>query len=101
MASNKNNVNKVDNNLFILSGDEEKSTPYDWDGMPEFEQPEDTDFDRLKITVRFRTEEDRIEFAKLIGQTAITDKTKSIWYPALERGANSLLRWMDEDADNE
>ena len=28
MATNKNNVNTVENNLFMLSGDEEKKTPY-------------------------------------------------------------------------
>lgn len=95
VATNKNNVDDVSNNLFILSGDEEERTPYEWDGMPAFEQPKGEA--EIKMIVRFRTYEDVREFAEKIGQNNITDRTKSIWYPALDKGRNSLLRWMDED----
>jgi hypothetical protein len=93
MATNKLNVDNVSNNLFILSGDEEERTPYDWDNMPEFVQDESEPY--AKIVVRIRSEEDLKKFIELMDQP-ITPKTKSIWYPALDRFRNSLLRWMDE-----
>lgn len=93
MATNKNNVDNVSNNLFILSGDEDERTPYDWDDMPAFEQQQKED---IKIIVRFKTQQDVRDFAAAIGQNNITDRTKSIWYPALDKNRNSLLRWMDE-----
>lgn len=94
MATNKLNVDNVSKNIFILSGQEDEKTPYDWDDMPEFVQEENEAY--AKITVRIRTEEDLQEFMKLMDQN-ITPKTKSIWYPALDRFRNSLLRWMDEE----
>ena len=60
MATNKLNVDNVSNNLFILAGQEEERTPYDWDGMPEFVQPDNEAF--AKITVRLRNQEDLDEF---------------------------------------
>ena len=95
MATNKNNVNTEKNNLFILSGDEEEKTPFEWDGMPEFEQEKKDDY--AKIIVRFRNYEDVREFASKIGQNNITDRTKSIWYPALTTSDASLSRWIDGD----
>ena len=96
ILSNKNNVNTEENNLFILSGDEEEITPYEYDGMPEFKQ--DHYLPHAKILVRFRNEEDVQEFAKKIGQK-LTYKTKSIWYPMLGPSAASLSRWIDEEED--
>lgn len=93
MATNKLNVDNVSNNLFILSGQEDERTPYDWDNMPEFVQDEKEAYAVIKV--RIRNEEDLQEFIKLMDQN-ITPKTKSIWYPALDRFRNSLLRWMDE-----
>ncbi len=43
MATNKNNVDTEKNNLFVLSGDEEEKTPFEYDGMPEFEQDKKED----------------------------------------------------------
>ncbi len=94
MATNKLNVDNVSNNLFILAGQEDERTPYDWDDMPEFVQEENEAF--AKITVRLRSQEDLDKFIELMDQN-ITPKTKSIWYPALDRNRNSLLRWMDEE----
>lgn len=94
MATNKLNVDNVSNNLFILAGQEDERTPYDWDDMPEFVQEENEAF--AKITVRIRSQEDLDKFIELMDQN-ITPKTKSIWYPALDRNRNSLLRWMDEE----
>lgn len=93
MATNKNNINSVENNLFILSGDEQDRVPYDYGNMPEFVQEIKND---LSITVRFRNQEDFDKFSDMMDQT-ITEKTKAIWYPAIERDTISLLRWVDED----
>lgn len=95
MATNKLNVDNVSSNLFMLAGDEEQSTPYGWDDMPEFDQPDGEAFH--KIIVRFRGEEDLKKFAKLMEQNFVTTKTKSIWYPQLDKKRNSLLRWMDNE----
>jgi hypothetical protein len=64
-----------------------------WISMPEFVQEDNPPF--KKIFVSFRSESDYNEFAKLIGQN-LSEKTKSIWYPVLDREANSLLRWIEE-----
>ena len=96
MRKKMNNVDKVTSNLFAMAGDEEKKTPYDWDDMPEFNQ---TGYEAYHtLNVRFRNEEDLVEFSKLI-QQAVNSKTKAIWHPALDTKRNSLLRWIDEDAD--
>jgi hypothetical protein len=89
------------NNLFVLSGEEEETTPYEWDGMPEYVQEDNEAYD--EVTVRFRNQEDLEEFAKLIGQMNIIVKRKrkkSIWHPKLDRSENSLLRWVDEEDPN-
>jgi len=94
MRNNKT-LNYSPENLFNLSGQEEEKTPFDWDGMPEFEQPEAEAWKVLKV--RFRNEDDLREFAAAINQLNITNKTKAIWFPPLDKKANSLLRYMDEE----
>ena len=70
MALNK----AIENNLFVLTGQEEQNTPYDWKDMPQFEQ---NDLDPYRtLTVRFRNEEDLKDFAAKIGHLSITPKTK-------------------------
>jgi len=66
----------------------------EWVGMPEFVQEKQTPYSM--ITVRFDSEKDLQEFAKLIGQP-LTNKTKSIWHPKLIRGKNADFRWVDEE----
>jgi hypothetical protein len=63
-----------------------------WKDMPEFKNDEKKPF--KTINVHFRTEEDYYEFAKMIDQN-LTDKTKAIWHPKLEK--NNLLsrRWIE------
>lgn len=69
----------------------------EWQGMPEFIQ-EKKEKEFSKITVRFATEEDLKDFSKLIGQK-LTEKTKSIWHPKIERGLNAhKLYEYDENA---
>jgi hypothetical protein len=50
----------------------------EWVGMPEFVQEKKQVF--KEVVVRFETEEDFIDFQKLINQK-MTLKTKSIWHP--------------------
>lgn len=53
----------------------------EWVDMPEFKQ---NDLSPIRqIIVSFKSKEDIIKFSKLVNQ-AITDKTKSIWYPKVE-----------------
>ena len=67
-----------------------------WWGMPEFEQEDDLPFKR--IIVQFRNQEDYDSFAKILsGDQKLTEKTKSIWYPALQRDENTLKRWVEFD----
>lgn len=49
-----------------------------WEGMPEFVQEKKEPY--AKIIIRFDSEEDLQDFAKIIGQK-LTKKTKSIWHP--------------------
>lgn len=94
MSRNNKTLNYQPENLFVVTGQEDQTTPYDWDGMPEFNQPEAEAWKVLKV--RFRNEEDLREFAERIDQTNITTKTKGIWFPPADKTANSLLRYMDE-----
>lgn len=73
---------------------DEKMWKKHWVGMPEFVQENNPPHRRLIIS--FRNEEDYKEFAQLIDQN-LSEKTKSIWFPKLDREANSLLRWVEEE----
>ena len=53
----------------------------EWQGMPEFEQEDLSAFKSL--TINFATQADVDAFSRLVEQ-AITDKTRSIWYPKAE-----------------
>lgn len=70
----------------------------EWKEMPEFQQ-EGIDFHK-ELIVRFLTAEDYDKFKKLIPEQTLTDKTKSIWYPAHDfdsQGRNSTFtREKDE-----
>lgn len=63
-----------------------------WVGMPEFRQEKQEPYSQ--IIVRFATKEDLEEFSKLINQK-LTEKTKSIWHPELERGIHSGKRYVE------
>ncbi len=64
----------------------------EWEGMPEFDQGDKTaDFTLL---VHFENSAMVQAFAKLVGQN-ITDKTKSIWYPAQVRMDTESKRYGD------
>jgi hypothetical protein len=73
---------------------ENKNPIFDeWKDMPEFVQERQDPY--AKIIIRFEIKEDLEEFSKLIGQK-LTQKTKSIWHPELQRGINSAKRYVDE-----
>ena len=65
-----------------------------WVGMPDFENEKNEN--HKKLVVNFRTQEDYDDFAILIGQK-LTPKTRSIWFPVLIPGADSLWRYINED----
>jgi hypothetical protein len=72
----------------------EKDWIKEWQDMPEFIQSK-TEKEYHKVTIRFANKEDLESFAKLIDQT-ITNKTKAIWYPKIERGLNANKLYINE-----
>ena len=70
-----------------------------WVGMPEFVQEENAPF--KTIYLHFRNEEDFKDFVKKYSnvddEQTITRKTKSMWYPHLDKDENSLKRWFEEE----
>jgi hypothetical protein len=64
----------------------------EWEGMPEFENTPKAS--RLLI-VYFAESSAVIDFAKLIGQ-GISEKAKSIWFPAKERENKAAWAWSSE-----
>lgn len=66
----------------------------EWKGMPEYTHKKVKPF--RSITVNFRNQEDFDKFCELIGEE-LMEKRRSTWYPKLERGADSNLRWVDAD----
>lgn len=77
----------------LTAGMTEEDWKKHWVGMPEFSQSENGPHRRIIIS--FRNEADYQEFATLIKQN-LTEKTKSIWYPKLNREENSLMRWIED-----
>ena len=65
----------------------------EWKDMPEFVQEKQEPY--AKIIVRFANKEDLEEFSQLIKQK-LTQKTKSIWHPELQKGIHSERRYVDE-----
>lgn len=78
----------------FLGNDAVHSDDYDahWKEMPEFEQENKKPFKELKVC--FQTEEDFFAFQKLLGQP-MTRKTKTIWFPEMDREKNSLFEWIE------
>lgn len=70
----------------------------EWVGMPEYEGSDKTPY--RQIIVSFETEEDVQDFAELLGQQ-ITDKTKSLRFPPLEKDSVINLKYVDGDKEQE
>jgi hypothetical protein len=64
-----------------------------WVGMPEFKQEKVEPY--AKIIVRFDSEDDLQEFAKLIDQK-LTNKTKSIWHPFKSHWGREKVEWVSK-----
>lgn len=88
-GSHKNTSQMKQEKLF----EDKNAWQKEWVDMPEFIQEKKEPYS--KIIVRFNSEEDLQEFAKLIEQK-LTNKTKSIWHPKLIRGINSNKRYSNE-----
>jgi len=66
----------------------------EWVGMPEFIQ-NDSDKPFTQIIIRFKNQQDFKEFSNLINQN-LTKKTKSIWFPQIERGLSANKLYVNE-----
>jgi len=66
----------------------------EWNGMPEFDQQDETSWKIL--SVHFKNETDYLAFAKLIDQR-LTQKTRAIWYPEIERRVHIDKSFAVED----
>lgn len=67
-----------------------------WIGMPEFIQDDKTPYKSIKIN--FQTEQDYLLFQETIKQK-LTSKTKSIWFPYIEKTDHSKLKYIDKKDD--
>ena len=79
--------------LQLLAGDGENDPAAEWEGMPEFHQPDATAY--RQIIVNFKNDEAVAEFAGLIGQV-ITPKARSIWHPHEEDARYADKRYVSE-----
>ena len=59
--------------------------------MPGYAEQVDGVVPARKMIVAFASEEDRTEFARVIGQS-FTDKTRAIWFPPRENLPSSAYR---------
>jgi hypothetical protein len=70
-----------------------------WVGMPEFVQEDKKTY--KTIYVHFRNEEDFKDFVSkyktVDTDQVISQKTKSMWYPHLDKDENSLKRYFVDD----
>lgn len=64
-----------------------------WVGMPEFIQDKQTPF--MTMTVRIGSEEALNDFMEVMDQK-LTKKTKSCWFPKLEKGKEGFRRWFGQ-----
>lgn len=94
--------NKPSSLVTFLGEDEEEffAEPWEehWQDMPEYEQEENGPW--KTINVHFRNKEDFEEFGDIIKQH-MSEKTKTIWHPKLHVTKNSLLRWVEEDDEED
>ena len=71
----------------------ELNAEQEWQGMPEFNQEDKMPY--RQIIVSFKNEDDIKSFANLMKQN-ITDKTKSLWHPAVEKNILKDKAYIDE-----
>jgi ParB-like chromosome segregation protein Spo0J len=79
-----------------LFGDPVEDPAAAWEGMPEYQHEDQRSEHR--IIVHFASADDLQDFAKLIGQP-LTEKTKWIWHPQVERADFTDKRYAAEPDD--
>lgn len=67
----------------------------EWEGMPEFQQ---ADVAHRTVVVHFINQDDLEKFSKLVGQE-IGEKTKFMWFPAVERAATADQRYASSEQE--
>ena len=91
-------INETNLNKFLGIEDEDNKQEKLWVGMPEFEQKDNPPF--KTIYLHFRNQQDFDEFVSkyksVDDEQTISKKTKSMWYPHLDKDENSLKRWFEE-----
>jgi hypothetical protein len=97
MENLQNNTPKKDDQISLFSEDEFKLWNKEWQGMPEFVQEEIRP--HKEITLRFESQEDVDEFAKLVKQT-ITLETKYLWFPEITIERYMDKRWIDKEKND-
>jgi hypothetical protein len=76
-----------------LFSDMDNEWQKEWKDMPEFIQTKKEPYS--KIIIRFESEKDLQEFARLINQK-LTKKTKSIWFPFKSHFSGVKKFWTNE-----
>lgn len=77
-----------------LEGIEEIDSWQDeWGDMPEYVQERIMPFD--EIIVRFKTEQDKVDFFKLLNQV-VPGRLQSIWYPKTQKNEAAPQDYVDE-----
>lgn len=90
-----------ENDLSSFLGIEKKEENFReklWVGMPEYVQENNPPY--RTIYLHFRNKEDFDEFVSkyktIDDEQVISKKTKSMWYPKLDKDENRLKRWFEE-----
>lgn len=64
-----------------------------WVGMPEYDEVSDRK-PHAQMTISFKSDEDRLEFARILG-IKVTEKTKASWWPPIERDDLASVRFTE------
>ena len=79
-----------------MTTQKEETWKEEWKGIPEYVQEKSVPYRTMKIN--FRNEEDFQEFCRLVGLAEdLKPSVKSAWYPKLERGESSNIRYVDSN----
>jgi hypothetical protein len=78
--------------MSVMQVEGENNVDEVWAGMPECANEDKLAKNRLLIN--FKSDADKLEFAKTLGQ-ALTEKTKSVWFPAQPAESKAHMRYTD------
>lgn len=84
-------MNKHEKKLALPLFDEETEWQKEWQGMPEFIQPNRESISH--VVVHFESDEDRAEFSKIVGYN-VTRKTVGFFFPVKKRNVD--MAYSDE-----